>query len=357
MTNPEVNLQEVGSVGSPGIEHRSYDRYYLNSPWGTLTNIDRISQAFRMSQSVLRRSREQVTRCVGRFLVTERALEDLNSYSQIRDAIEVVMPTTELVYFGLGERQRIYMLMASLNTASRNGLVERNYMIQATEEDRRFVYRSPREQVEAAREQGYGFVSSISSEHIDTIQGLWGRTFGWSRSGVEARAQTLRNQGYVSSNARQSWFSGLIDAHGHLVAAAVAERLDMSVGFGRAPLPLVESSEWRRQDAVSQHGLMAATVSYLHAQVLRDVPNAHIFAETNFRTRAHRVGFAAGMEVPERNVCGMRVPQILVQNVEVGDGLDPEGLRDFTLLHVSQVNRERFYSSRDLSYMLSGGVL
>jgi hypothetical protein len=200
------------------------------------------------------------------------------------------------------------------------------------------------DQVQSARARGYRFVHAIQNSHVQAIHALWGSTFGWSAEGVHERGITVSGQRHLNPENRSSWFSGLVNARGELVAAAVAERLDMHAGYKNEPLALVESSEWRRRDDLTEHGLMAATVSYLHAQVLRDLPNPLIFAETNFRTNAHRVGFGAGMEVPKRTMFGMTVPQILVQNVEVGDGQSPVGLRDFTMLYVPRLNIDRLYS-------------
>lgn len=134
---------------------------------------------------------------------------------------------------------------------------------------------------------------------------------------------------------RPVWFSAAIAA-GQVYSISMAERLDMPLGAGRS-VPIIESTEWRTSLGNERRGLMAATISYLHEQVISDLQQnplpPFIVAETNYRSSAYRVGWAAGMEVPERHN-GAVPPQVLVQNVEVVDGHTPRGLRDFIFMHL-----------------------
>ena len=352
-TEQNVN---TGSTGSLGLEHRSFDRYYINYPHGVIQDITPVARLVELAGSALERRRGGVTRCVGRALVTDTVLEEILGTEHLATTIEAAVPTGVHIQSASGENREVWMILGALNHASRASIYITEEMAGEVAASRNNHKKSPFERIHEARSDGYIFVPYIQAEHVDEVVGMWGPTFGWKREGVEALQVRLGEELEQKPENRAVWYSGLLDKDGHLAAVATGERLDMPIGDGRF-LSVVESTEWRRSDGISRHGLMSATVSHLHAQIFRDLAseNPLIIAETNFRSRAHNVGFAAGMDVPPRIIEGSPVYQTLIQNVSVGDGLTPEGLRDFTMMYISDTARDTLYSPLLCAAMLQEG--
>jgi hypothetical protein len=81
----------------------------------------------------------------------------------------------------------------------------------------------------------------------------------------------------------------------------------------------------------------------VNAQVLQASPDSIVGAETNLHpnVRADLTGNRVGFSIPPRNFA----TQILKQNVKVGDGESPMGLRDFSFMHLPQVVKDLYYSA------------
>ncbi len=357
----QVTGEQIGgvpSVGDLGIETRSNARYYYTSPLGVHVHDDKIEQAERIGRLVVERQRRVVlgesieiaSRCVGKFLVKEDVFEELRRSRTLRDRIEAAIPTPHTIRGELEEPQKVWLLIAAVNSSSRRLHESSKDMMRRVNIDRRFEHITPQARVASVRSQGFAFIDEIRVRDIPAIYNLWGTTFGWDEQGIRNRAQNIHVQKEEQPSRKSSWFSGVVDPSGRIAALAVAERLDIPLGYDLGTLSLVESTEWRGRDDVRNLGLVSASVTYLHAQVIRDLSVLStpplIFAETNYMSRAYRVGFASGMDVPPRKVRGLSIPQILEQNVEVGDGYEPIGLRDFMVMYLPPEAYTQLYSTQ-----------
>jgi len=298
---------------------------------------------------------EKMTRGVGKFLVSDEVLQEIIHSPWINSYLEVAVPTPLVLESG----QRTWLTVFGVNNPSRKAITPPEVMMRQVDTDSHFRHNhTPLERIAELRRDGYAFIDSMIG-HEQELEALWSTTFGWDLHGVEGRREVIESQRNCRTSDRNSWFAGIVDSTGRLVVAAVAERLDIPVG-DVAVLPIIELSEWRRADFVERPGLMAAYNTYLIAQVLRDLSTLHpaplLFAETNYMSSAHRVGFASGMDIARVSMGDSRVQQILVQNVSVGDGYMPEGLRDFTMMYVPQENIQTFYSLADLQVILGRPV-
>jgi hypothetical protein len=172
------------------------------------------------------------------------------------------------------------------------------------------------QRIETLRQQGITFTNHATSSDIAQLTLLWQDTFGWDAAQLEAFVANLAEQQRLDPGDRQLWFVGARDSAGRLVGAAMAERLDMA-GPDGTTVQLVESTEWATLAQVRRQGVMTVLVGLLNATVLGDLGNtdAHIFAECNYDARSYEVGLKASMTIPDREVDGLQVPQILRQNV------------------------------------------
>jgi hypothetical protein len=57
-------------------------------------------------------------------------------------------------------------------------------------------------------------------------------------------------------------------------------------------------------------------------------------------SRSDRAATGAGFVVPSRE---FGIPQVLVQNVAVNDGHQPQGLRDFTFMYLPTSSIQKYY--------------
>ncbi len=332
----------TGSTGQLGLERRSFDRYYLNYHRGVIDDIDRMETLFHLGNEAIERRSMGVTRCVARVLMDQSTLADSMSHPHISQVLEAAVPT----WFLTGTSEPIWMVLGAINSPARQSIHSMPEIVASVDSTKRSPRFAPVDRVARLREEGFVFTSEVASPRIGEVLSLWGDSFDWNEDGVTGLQEVLRMQSKIPALERRVWFSGLIDHHSNrLVSIATAERLDMPIGDGRS-IPIIESTEWRRHESVNRHGLMAATVSHLHAHVLDDIePCAPlIIAETNFWSGAHNVGFATGMDVAPRHIGEGFVPQTLVQNVRVRDGLEPVGNRDFTMLYLTPQSQNIYFT-------------
>lgn len=332
MTNHEIE-DIVSSTGSLGLERRSYNRLYCNWP-GVISDVSFIERQYSRAQEAIHR--EIAGRCVLRAVLTEGALRNI-AMTSTSSTLEASVPAGDV------DGQPVWMTLFGLNAKLRCPITSVEDMVETTT-----TYPSPsmlpHERVQRLEEQGFRFDAQIDSRQVDSIHGLWGKTFEWTRDGVETLSQRLQMQLQLRPSRREVWFSGVVDPDDTIASVSMAELLRLPLGNGEY-ITVVESTEWRTREGFEGQGIMAAGVSFLHAQILRDLEELArpplIIAETNYLTRADRVGNAVGMRVPLRHVGEIYIPQILQQNVAVGDGLIPDGLRDFTMMYLAPEAREQ----------------
>lgn len=356
MSSIEKNLSTgvVESMARSGVSLRGDHRGYLQSDFGVQGDLSILEHADNIAQRVIRNQTRGITRTVARVLVSEGVLPLIANHERLRGIVETIFPTS-LRTSKNGER--IMVLMGARNHESRTCIVPRSEMIRQVQTDidyRRAHSVDHVDRISELRSRGYRFISQIPEHFIHTVYSLWETTFGWQLDGVKSRALALHDQMVKPPEKRQVWFSGLVNPTGDLVAVATAERADMRVGNGLPPVPLIESSEWSSRDECK--GYMAATNTHLMAQILDDlvqvIPSPTIFAETNFMSKAHRVGLASGMHVAPYVTQGLTVPHILEQHVTVGDGHEPVGLRDFIPVYLPDEEIQHRYSAKDRSAIL-----
>ena len=346
MANAERPMEP--GAGNLGLSRRSHNRLYYNAS-RPIRSVDYLinRQAPWASERVDLRDCE---RFVGRFLLTDNQLHEALSESEfLRDSIEAVVP------IGVIDTNPYCMAMWGINSAERQTLVPLERMIEQTEGHIR-PNSTPSERILSLNNEGFHFVQHIKDFFKPQIQELWGPIFGWSQSDVENLGERLNGQHNLAPHDRSIWFSALRRGP-DIIAMATAERLNLPLGNNMS-VPVIESTEWCTRPEWQQNGMMAGTVAHLHGQILEDLsslyPRPIIVAETNFMTRADLVGNAVGMQVPPRNIGGFFVPQILRQNVAIGDGKTSDELRDFTMMYLPPESIESFYSSELRAAMLEG---
>lgn len=352
-----IENTNTGSTGGLGYSLRSYDRAYCNYP-GVIHDADTVRRLFRIGQNIITRSRHNVTRGVLRAMVPSSVLEQLADNPETAGCIEAVVPTRYATRANGRSSEPLWMMLAAINNRSRTPLFPVDDMVRIVDSERKSPSVHPVERITHLRAEGYRFITDIPEERIGEVETLWGNSFEWKRSGIVELRNKLHAGLGLPKRSRTVWFSGLVEPeHNTLAAIATAERLDIPIAEG-VSVPIVESTEWRRADHITRHGLATAVVSHLHANVVEDLSNLAptIIAETNYRSGAHRVGFASGMDVPARSVFGADIPQMLIQNVRVGDGLSPDGERDFTLLHIPEESLQTYYHDASREVMLKGDI-
>ncbi len=346
----------TGSTGGLGFSYRSYDRAYLNQD-GAIHDASYFARLATIGHRIIDHGRRGVTRCVVRALVPERVLDDMLALPETYPLVEAVVPTGFTFINGRGQ-EPVWMMIGAVNHRSRRPLFGVSDMVTRVDQSRRFPTLSPWERIMNLRSEGFRFISRFSQQRIPEVLSLWRDSFEWDESGVTKLQKDLEANHARHSSRRSLWFSGVVDPRtDRLVALATAERLDMPL-HGQQAIPIVESTEWRRADDVSRHGLVAGAVSHLNTQILTDLDGQRptVIAETNYRSGAHHVGFAAGMDVAPREIHGRPVSQMLIQNVRVGDGYVPDGARDFTMMHLPNNARQTLYDIASRQAILKGSV-
>lgn len=329
------NAEIVTSAGRLGQEERSYDRLYLN--WGQ----DPIEDSYQLTREFtnFRMESEQrgKSRVVFRGLIGDEVMRTmvekkhpLLEYAEV--AFPVVSPEVS--------EDRLWLIMLAKNGRDRQSIYPIAEMITATNAYDNVPSPANR-RIKKLLDKGFTFTNQVTPGMISQLHALWGETFGWSHDAVEEFAAEIGSQQNKAPSERQTWFSGILSGD-TLVTASTAELLDFPTRKGK--LSVVESTEWRTHDEWSGKGLLTGALMFLHTQVIADREDPLLIAECNFMSRSDRAGFGAGFVVPQRDIAGREVPQILVQNVAVEDGHAPVGLRDFTFMYIPSHIREALYN-------------
>lgn len=305
------------STGGLGVSRRQNQRLYVNgnnfadNPGEVITNFGRLME--------IRQSNPQkIGRCVYRTVASNQVVEEIVRNGQ-RQHLEVALPISE---FTNDDSWLVYM---ANNDPSRSRIVPQERMIEATSESREISI-SPETRIRNLRNEGMEFITRFGENEINDIYELWSETFGWTRQEIRNLSHRLGKDNV--------WFSAAVD-QGRIVSLAMAERLTIPASGGN--LELVESTEWRTRQGHNGRGSLTAVLAALNSQILEALPQVPlIYAECNFQSRSDRAGRGAGFEIPRRDSQGLPAPQILVQNVNVGDGqVVPEGkLRDSTFMYL-----------------------
>ncbi len=341
-----------------GFMYRSDRRAYVNQS-GVMHDAAYVLRLGRVGREIVHRGRRNVTRCVLRGMVPGTVLSDILDQSD-EPLVEAAVPTGFMTTPNGRASEPIWMMLAAVNHPSRRPLFPVAKMIQDVDQSGSGHAKTPVGRIAELRREGYTFLRQIPVRFARDVLHLWGDSFHWDEEAVENLRRNITHGNSISPYDRHVWFTGILSPQRHLVALATAERLDVPLEDGES-IPIVESTEWRRSPDASRSGLAAAAVSHLTAQVLADIgdKNPLIIAETNYRSGAHHVGFAAGMEVPDRTHEGRSIPQMLIQNVGVGDGLPPQGpesKRDFTMMYLPKAQIQALYAPASRESMLKGGV-
>lgn len=336
--------QIFSSTGRLGVSRRQFDRLYVNGT-GYSDDPSEVDRNFRRLIGIAKRHPARVSRSVFRGLVSQDVLSDI-LVNGLHPNLEVALPVEEFT----GEKS--WLIYLAKNSPERSQIVPTAEMIERTERDKNVPTESPEQRVQRVLDQGYRFTDYITEDKVDQVFLLWKDTFGWSRTEVENLRRRLIN------GDEGLWFSAIIDSDGNIVTATTAEKLDIPAREGE--LTLVENTEWITIDGHRGKGLMTATLDILNAQVLADLrPNSNdrlplIYAECNYQSCSDRAGHGAGFEIPQRQVNGYIIPQILIQNVDVGDNqlVPSDKLRDFTFMYLSADTINDNYSPEQVERML-----
>ena len=309
-------MSEVSSTGQLGMSVRPDERAYCNYEepvtWRNVGSFIHDTSRFLAQPNAFLQG--ELTRSVMRAVVDSSVLRAVVQDGMLdRPEAAAPLPTGEyMVYF-----------------AHNDGRREANGTSMFIEESVRAQPAAPAKSRNLS--SGLRIVTRVSNP--EQLHGLWGSTFGWDVTGCEQFTNRLANQGDIPPRDRTVWFSGIEDQNNVLVAAGMAERLDMPSQIGT--VGLIESTEWGVDGALRGRGLMPhviANLALIAHRDLRGIPHVR-FAECNILSGAPKAALRAGYEVPAVEVGGRLVDQVLVDHVRVGDGLDPQGAyRNFQLM-------------------------
>lgn len=323
--NQENEQTILSSTGRTGVSRRPDGRLYVN-PTDFANNPELVAQTFQRLLGVQERHPQKVGRSVYRTIASDEVFSHISQNGQA-PYIEVALPMAEFT----GDTS--WLVYLAHNNIDRTRIVSQNQMIsEASERLERSI--SPLERVVRLREEGYTFSSQIHENEVAQVEALWGETFGWTVQEIRNLSHRLEMNQNRLPEQRDVWFSAVKEGD-QIVSLAMAERLSMPAR--NMHMDIVESTEWRTRPGQMGRGTLAGALALLNAQVLRDRPRTPlIYAECNFQSRSDRAGVKAGFRIPDRDMQGRPAPQILVQNVRVGDGFDfGEGrLRDFTFMYL-----------------------
>lgn len=341
ITNQEINT----STGSLGVSRRQFNRLYINSRAygeGTPEAIQQGEATYQRFLNVGERH-DWVGRNVFRSVVHDGVVAYI-AQNGLQDQVEVGLNLSE---FGQDNSWLVYL---ARNKEGRERIVAEDEMIRETESHPIYI-QSPAERIRGLWEKGYTFADQIAPDEVAQLYGLWSDVFGWTHDQVEG-LRTLIESDKATGKPRSLWLS-VIKQGNQIVSAATAERLSLKAKDG--DFDVVESTEWIVHPDFRGNHLMPATIAMLSADILytntqHALPTPLIYAECNFQSRSDRSGHSAGYRVPERNVHGITIPQILVQNVGVQDGQPvPEGkLRDFTFMYLPMEAIQTYYNDAQL---------
>ncbi len=337
MSNPEF----LTSTGNLGLERRSYNRWYLNWGLGSVKSEFLIRQ-YQRARLIIKDNPD--ARCVARLIMSSEALMDISD-PKIQACIEAVIP--------LYKYPENWMVMVGINGRNRLSSLSIDEAVRQTEN--LLSKQSPEERVKAVLNEGFVFFDNFNPTWLEQIYMLWADTFGWDKEKHEVENLLFRLNCDMTKAPRDRniWMSGLIDPlRRQIVSLAMAEKLLMPI-IGENSLSIVESTEWVTHPDYLRNGYMAANISFLTAQVMRDLRDTDplIIAETNFQSQAFRAGVASGLSVPPRQIGNLFVPQVLRQNVGIGDG-NGTGLRDFIMMYLSRPDQQKYYSPAQIKNIL-----
>lgn len=335
--------QILSSTGNLGISRRSYDRLYMNGteflekPKIFQTSATRVAETAK---------RGRFSRIVFRGIVSADGMTHIsNEWSQ---HVEIAMPLEEFT----GDKS--WFVSLAHNTQGRDQIVDTTIMTTETANKKEGIT-SPLVRIGNLANQGFSFSGRIEDSEVEQIYALWGPTFGWDqeKKEVEALQHRLTAGRLIDPSQRNVWMSTVKDENGYIAGLATAELLSRPGENGG--VDIVESTEWRVNPEYKGKGIMPTTIAMLNAQILSDLQESSnsgplIYAECNFASRADRVGSSAGFIIPDRGYA----PQILVQNVAVGDGsMLKTPLRDFTFMYLPREIIGVHYSSEQVTKMKS----
>lgn len=348
MLNNEIRSQIVTSTGELGLNERSYDRLYWNWPNGIISDVSVLERAFR--RMVVAGELRGKTRNIFRAPVDQKVMQGVLN-SSLRNYIEVAFPLPKEI-----SQDGIWLLSVAKNQPSRQSLVPVDVIVYATSHYENSLV-SINERLQSVMSQGFVIQNRIFPHQIEQVFDLWRETFGWTKEEVVKLSEQLDIENSLEPFTRSVWFTAL-EKEGEVITAAMAERLSLPLAQEQR-VELVESTEWRTKPGWERQGLMTATVAHLNCQILCNLNHNRqihplIFAETNFNSRSDLAASGAGMVVPKRQmpVDSFMIPQVLVQNVEVGDGRGAKGLRDFIYVYLPQDAINNFYPQREVEDVL-----
>lgn len=341
-------MSEFSSIGHLGPEDRPGNRFYLNAGEESFRDSAVLAEAWESLVDGAQHRPEAVSRVVLRGIVNDAVLEELRKgpYSGLLEAAvplgeELGRPDNNLIYLGS-------------NSPDRQPLVPVERIVEATGEPPE-IKKSPEQRVHDSLLAGNTVTTTIAPEDYDSLYELWGRTFGWTHEPGDDQiadlADRLQKDQALPASERSIWFAA-VKKDGQIVGAAMAERLPLQGTDG--PIDLVESTEWAARKGHGGNGHAPTALAVLNAQILRDLaesPNGQplIFAECNFMNRADLTGSKAGMAIPSRRYAN----QVLPQNVEVVDGKEPAGYRDFNLMILPREAQQSYYGPRQIESILA----
>ncbi|EKD86275.1 MAG: hypothetical protein ACD_37C00379G0001 [uncultured bacterium] len=342
----EQSEEIFSSTGKLGREIRPFNRVYENR--GYSDDSTSLLAAFRDMTAMLD-GEGDVSRAIMRGLISPDTLgEILASPEGVH--LEVAMDVSEFTGY------RSWLIYIAKNAPERDPIVPVGEMVWSTEKDRSVPTEAPERRVQKVIDQGYRFVSTFNADQAEQVYDLWSDTFGWSYEEIE----NLRRR--LHEGDERLWLSAVVDPEGNIVAAATAEKLDIPDQNGN--LSLVENTEWRTKDGYQGKGLMTATLDMLNVQILRDLRPEEgdklplIYAECNYQSRSDRAGHGAGFAIPQRVIDGYLIPQVIVQNVNIGDNqpVPSDKLRDFTFMYLPAEIINAHYSLQQVEAMLGNLV-
>lgn len=330
-----MSKEIVTSTGTLGAEQRSFDRWSVNAKVYS-DAPDAVDQfADRFIAVFARKEQEGLTRATFRGLVSQGVMDEIIHQGR-QSHLEVAFSVRE---FTGGDE---WFIHAAKNAPERTLLTPIDQIVADTESDR-MCSQSPLGKVNAVKEKGFKIVDSFSESDVDRVHGLWERTFGWTREEVDNLRHRIDAGKYADPEGKDVWFNGVRNTNGELISVAMAEKLSVPAADGRE-LHTIEVTELSVDPAYEGKGIMSANVAVLNSQILDDYADRSlplIYAECNFQSRAERSAHRAVMRIPQREYA----PQILQQNVGVGDGAPVDSpYRDFQFLYLPRDMIEAHYT-------------
>ena len=313
----------VTSTGRLGVSRRSDDRLAIIG--GYSNDPSHVTNTFRRLQGVGEGYPNRFSRVYMRGVVGPDVMEHVRS-NGLGSHLEVALPLAE--YTGQDDW---FIHLAKNGEGRQSTIVSLSTLEEIAARFSPSV--SPRERVATKIEGGYSFTDHINPSQIGEIQEMWGDTFGWDTQQVENFQEMLLAQQYLPPSLRTTWITIAQAENGKVAGLAMAEKSTMSGVSGR-PFDVIESTEWKVDPEHRGQQLMPAILSVLNAKVIGDQQEGQVpflYAETNIATRAYMSGHSAGFRMPSTQ----DAPQILVQNVAVGDGIEnQDAFRDFVFMAI-----------------------